>query len=96
MCQYLGYDRASEIYTETLPTLNTRILSVNFNCRGNEGELAECVQKEQKANASYKARVSGVRCIVDGKRMCLNLYAKALGFNKTMCRTVSHGFYVLS
>ncbi|CAB4014593.1 G- coupled receptor GRL101-like [Paramuricea clavata] len=88
-CHYLGYDRASEIYTETFSRINATILSVDFKCRGNEGELADCFQEQRKTNASYKAKGSGVRCTVDGEELCktcecqnrsVNCYGKNLNW----------------
>lgn len=67
VCHYLGYDRASEIYTGSLPKMNGTVLSVDFSCHGNEGDLAECIQKEEKTNSRNNAKSSGVRCTVDGK-----------------------------
>ena len=69
VCRYLGYDRASEIFTKTLSTTNETVLSANFICHGNEGELSDCIQKEQKPSASFGSVISGVRCIVDGKTL---------------------------
>ena len=77
VCHYLGYDRASEIYTETFSRINATVLSVDFKCRGNEGELADCFQEQRKTNASYKAKGSGVRCTVDGKSSCKTKYIHA-------------------
>jgi hypothetical protein len=67
VCHYLGYDRASEIYHEKFTRTNAPVLSIDFECHGNEGQLAECLRKEQKRNTSNNERGSGVRCIVDGK-----------------------------
>ncbi|XP_028405289.1 G-protein coupled receptor GRL101-like [Dendronephthya gigantea] len=70
VCHYLGYDRASEIYTRTLSKLTETVLSVDFSCHGNEGDLSECIQKEEKTNSTNYAKSSGVRCTVDGEALC--------------------------
>lgn len=80
VCLYLGYDRASENYTEKLANINETTLHIDFKCNGNEGDLADCFQVEQKAKAGYQARAAGVRCIVDGKQSCTK--RNTLGDNK--------------